>query len=252
LTTSRFLPIFALLINELDKMENQAQPTNVNLQPTVGASYGRSWEVMSKNFLELLLVMVIYIVATIPIGLGRAGAEASGLGFGGVMLGLFSIAYGLFIAGPLSYGMAYVFLKVIRGETFDIADLFECFKSNYLNIVLANLLVGAIIIAGILVFIIPGIIFACKLAFVPYLVMDKKLEVIEAVKTSWNMTRGHALTIFLMGLLSIPIAILGLILIIVGIVPAAMWIEGAFAAIYHSVDKKLNNHAEAEPVIAEG
>jgi uncharacterized membrane protein len=80
--------------------------------------------------------------------------------------------------------------------------------------------------------------------------MDKNLEVIEAVKTSWNMTRGHAWTIFFMGLLSIPIVLLGLVLLLIGIVPAAIWIEGAFAAIYHTVDKQLNNHAEAEPVIA--
>jgi uncharacterized membrane protein len=194
--------------------------------------------------------VVIYFVASIPVGIGRVGAEAIGLGFGGVLLGLFSLAFGLFVLGPLSYGMAYVFLKVIRGEPFDIADMFDCFKSNYLNVVLANLLVVAIVIAGIVVFIIPGIIFACKLAFVPYLIMDKKLEVIEAVKTSWNMTRGHAWTIFFIGLLSIPIILLGLIMIFIGVIPAAIWIEGANAAIYHSVDKRLNNHAEAEPVVA--
>lgn len=205
---------------------------------------------MKGNFLELLLVTVIYLAASIPVGMGRVGVEAAGLGFGGVLLGLFSMAYGLFVVGPLSYGMAYVFLKVVRGEKFDIADMFDCFKENYLNVVLANLLTGAIIIAGIIVFIIPGIIFACKLAFVPYLVMDKKLEVIEAVKTSWNMTRGHTWTIFLMGLLAIPIVLLGLIMILIGIIPASMWIEGAFAAIYHSVDKKLNNHAESEPAVA--
>jgi membrane-anchored glycerophosphoryl diester phosphodiesterase (GDPDase) len=230
-------------------MENTSQPRNYRFLPTVGDSYGNGWELMKTNFLELLLVVVIYSVASFPVAIGRIGVEAAGLGFGGIMLGLFSMAYGLFIVGPLSYGMALVFLKVIRGEKFDIADLFECFKSNYLDVVLANLLVGAIIIAGIFVFIIPGIIFACKLAFVPYLIMDKKLEVIEAVKTSWNMTRGHALTIFLMGLLSIPIVILGLLMLLVGVIPASMWIEGAFASIYHSVDKKLNNGAEAEPEI---
>ena len=232
-------------------MENTTQPLTYDLQSTVGSSYGLSWEVMKKNFLELLLVTVIYIVASFPIGIGRAGAEAAGLGFGGVMLGLFSLAYGLFVVGPLAYGMAYIFLKVVRGQEFDIGDMFDCFKTNYINVVLANLLTGAIIVAGFIVFIVPGIIFACKLAFVPYLIMDKKLEVIEAVKTSWNMTRGHAMTIFLMGLLAFPIVILGLLMIIVGVVPASIWIEGAFASIYHSVDKKLNNHAEAEPVIAQ-
>ena len=231
-------------------MESTAQPLNYDLQPTVGSSYGLSWEVMKSNFLELLLVIIIYIAASIPMGLGRVGAEAAGLGAGGVLLGLFSLVYGLFVLAPLSYGMANVFLKVIRGEKFDVSDMFDCYKDNYLNVVLANLLTGAIVVAGLLFLIIPGIIFACKLAFVPYLVMDKKLEVIEAVKTSWNMTKGHAMTIFLIGLLAIPIVLLGLIMLFFGILPASIWIEGASAAIYHAVDKRLNNHAETEPEIA--
>ncbi len=231
-------------------MESSAQPLNYDLQPTVGSSYGLSWEVMKSNFLELLLVIIIYIAASIPMGLGRVGAEAAGLGAGGVLLGLFSLVYGLFVLAPLSYGMANVFLKVIRGEKFDVSDMFDCYKDNYLNVVLANLLTGAIVVAGLLFLIIPGIIFACKLAFVPYLVMDKKLEVIEAVKTSWNMTKGHAMTIFLIGLLAIPIVLLGLIMLFFGILPASIWIEGASAAIYHAVDKRLNNHAETEPEIA--
>ncbi len=231
-------------------MESTAQPLNYDLQPTVGSSYGLSWEVMKSNFLELLLVIIIYIAASIPMVLGRVGAEAAGLGAGGVLLGLFSLVYGLFVLAPLSYGMANVFLKVIRREKFDVSDMFDSYKDNYLNVVLANLLTGAIVIAGLLFLIIPGIIFACKLAFVPYLVMDKKLDVIEAVKTSWNMTKGHAMTIFLIGLLTIPIVLLGFIMLFIGILPASIWIEGASAAIYHAVDKRLNNHAETEPEIA--
>lgn len=230
---------------------NEPQPINYNLEPTVGSSYGMSWEVMKKNFLELLLVLVIYFAVGIPFGIGRIGAQASGMGPGGVILGLFSIAFGLFVIAPVAYGMALVFLKVIRGEKFDVADIFEGFKENYLQIILANLLVFAIVFAGLILLIIPGIIFACKLAFVPYLVMDKKMEAIDAVKTSWSMTTGHTITIFLIGLLSIPIVLMGLLLLVVGIIPAIIWCEGASAAIYHAVDMELNGAEEIEVVITE-
>ena len=230
-------------------MENSKNQLNYELLPTVGASYGMSWEVMKKNFLELLLIIVIYSAISIPAGVTRIGIEASGLGVGSVLLGLFSLAYTIFVISPVAYGMAYVFLKVTRGEKFDVGDIFTAFNSNYLQVILANLLTMAIVIAGIILLIIPGIIFACKLAFVPYLVMDKEMEAIDAVKTSWSMTKGHTLTIFLIGLLALPIAIIGLLMLIVGIIPAAIWIEGAFASIYLAVDKKLNNHAEEEPVI---
>jgi uncharacterized membrane protein len=95
--------------------------------------------------------------------------------------------------------------------------------------------VSIIVCIGFVLIIIPGIIFACKLAFTPYLVVDRKMDVIEAVKTSWRMTNGHAWKVFLIGLLGIPIAIAGLICFGVGVIIAGMWINLAIASLYHSV-----------------
>ncbi len=229
--------------------QEQKSPLNTMLEPTVGNSYNISWENLKKNFVELLLVTIIAIAIGLPVAIMRGGAEAMGLGAGGVLLGLFAFAFALFVSAPVSYGVAYVYLQLTRGEKFDVANIFNGFHSNYINVILANLLTGAIVIAGIFFLIIPGIIFACKLAFVPYLVMDKNMDAVEAVKTSWDMTKGHTATIFLMGLLALPIAIAGLLMLIVGIIPASMWIEGAFAAIYNTVDSQLNNEAEVEAVI---
>ena len=61
------------------------------------------------------------------------------------------------------------------------------------------------------------------------------MGVIEAVKESWRMTSGHAWKVFLIGLLSIPIGIAGLICFGVGIIIAIMWINLAFASLYHAV-----------------
>ena len=219
--------------------------------PSVSSSYNISWDLMKNNFVELLLLTIISIAASIPTGLMRIGVEGSGFGAGGVLLGLFGIVFWLFISAPIAYGIAYVYLQLIRGEKFNVATVFDCFKTNYINVILANLLTSAIIIAGFLFLIIPGIIFACKLAFVPYLVMDKKMDAVEAVKTSWEMTKGHTLTIFLIGLLAIPIAIMGLLMLVVGLLPASIWIEGAFAAIYYSVDKQQNPEIEKEIIVVE-
>lgn len=222
-----------------------------NSFPGVGSSYNISWENLKKNFIELLLVTVIVFAVSIPVGAMRLGAEVSGFGAGGVLLGLFGVVFWLFVSGPVNYGVAYVYLKLIRGEKFDVSAIFDGFKNNYINVILANLLTSAIVIAGFLFLIIPGIIFACKLVFVPYLVMDKNMETVEAVKKSWEMTNGHTGTIFLMGLLAIPIAIMGLMLLVIGLIPASMWIEGAFAAMYYNVDKQLNPPTVVEADITE-
>jgi hypothetical protein len=189
---------------------------------------------MWKFILELALVMIIYVLLSIPAS-GMSVAEDIG-GFFGFYVFVFSLAYAIMVVGPVEYGVAYVYLKVVRGEKIDIKDMFDVFH-NYANAVLANILTNLIIGVGIVFFIVPGIIFACKLAFVPYLVVDEKMDAIDAIKESWRRTDGYSMAIFLMALLAIPIYIFGLVLCGVGILLSMIWIELAFAAIYYAVYK---------------
>jgi len=153
-----------------------------------------------------------------------------------VPLDLFGITYGVFVAGPVQYGTQWVFLKAVRGERIEVRDIFVVFQRNYWNVVIANIVVGIIVALGFVMLIVPGIIFACRLAFVPYLVVDREMDVMEALRVSWDMTRGYGWQIFFMGLLAIPVVILGLICIIVGVFVSVMWISAAFAAMYHAVE----------------
>ena len=154
------------------------------------------------------------------------------------ILGFFAVLYGIFIEGPVAFGVSFASLKAARSDKLSVTDMFGAFR-NYLNAVLASLLTGMIIAFGLILFIVPGIIFACKLAFTPYLVVDRKMDVIEAIKTSWKMTDGHALKVFGIALLAIPICIAGLLLLGVGIILSIMWINLAFASLYHSVSTHL-------------
>lgn len=217
-------------------------------ESNVGSSYSIGWALMQKFFLELLLLMVISFAAQIPVQLMSRGLQASGATPIMIFGGLLALLFGFLVSTPISYGINYVNLKLVRGEKFDVTDVFMGFKENYLNVLLSALLTMVIIMAGFVLLIIPGIIFACKLAFVPYLVMDKKMDAVEAVKTSWKMTNGHSFTIFLMFLLAIPIVLLGLLLLIVGILPAIIWVSAASAALYHAVDLELNPKVEEEIV----
>jgi uncharacterized membrane protein len=141
--------------------------------------------------------------------------------------------------------MYYCYLKAARGENLQVGDLFVI-KENYINIMLAALLSNIIIGIGVMMLIIPGIIFACKLAFVPYLVIDKKMDAIKALQTSWKMTDGYAMNIFVMGLLAIFIAIGGFIAFVVGVIVAAMWIYASFASLYYSVESRQVPEAASE------
>ncbi len=209
--------------------------TQSHLTPTVSDTYGFGWNQMKKYFLYLFLISIIMMVAQSLTGLGNQTDNTSAIGQ------LFIGIYWLLVISVINYGGTYMYLKAVRDEPFEVVQMFDGFKTNFWNIVLAHLLTTILVVLGFVMLIVPGIIIACRLAFVPYLVMDKKMDAVKALEKSWQMTRGHGWTIFFMGLLAIPIAIAGLLLLIVGIIPAAMWISAAFSSMYHAVEQLPEN-----------
>jgi uncharacterized membrane protein len=216
----------------MNEIESKPAGRKVSVKPGAGSCYSHAWDRMWNYFLELLLMIAVMIVAAIPLT-WRSVADEIGA-YPGFLLGFFSLAYLIMLYGPLEYGIDYAFLKAARSEKLDTKDLLAPF-GNYFNAMLSNLLVMIVVGIGIVFLVIPGIYLACKLAFVPYIVVDRKLDAIEAFKESWRMTDGHALDIFLIGLLAVPISIAGLILLGVGLIASTMWIGLALASMYHAV-----------------
>jgi uncharacterized membrane protein len=202
---------------------------------TAFGSFGYGWQQLWKYFLHLFLIAVVVGIANVP----SWGPVGGGQGFnsaGFVVLNVLAAAYALLVVPVVNYGADWMYLRFMRDEQPNVGDIFAGFKKGYLNIVLASLLVVAICGIGFLLVVVPGIIFACRLAFVPYLVMDKGLDPVGAIEKSWFMTRGHGWRIFFMYLLSIVMVICGLILLVVPGLFALMWSGTAFASLYHAVD----------------
>lgn len=206
------------------------------LKPSAGEAYGAGWKIMWKFFVPLLVVSVLYGIISGPSAMFQWKTESFGWFIFPTIL--FGIGFGLFISGPIGYSTQWVFLKVVRGEPFEIRDMFAVFQRNYWNAVAANVVVGLIVGIGFIMLIVPGVIFAIRLAFVPYLVIDRGMELTEALSKSWEMTKGYGGQIFLMGLLAFFIVILGLIALFVGVIISIVWIMTAFASFYQAVVEK--------------
>ena len=217
-------------------METIQNGEKYDFYPEAGRSYSIGWKVLWVYFVELLVVSIVYMILSGPAGMFQWKTDH--LEWFIVPLALFGIAYGIFVAGPISYSVKWVFLKAVRGERIEIRDMFAVFQKNYWNAVVANIVVGVIVGLGIVMLIVPGIIFACRLAFVSYLVIDRDMDVMDALRTSWDMTRGYGWQIFFMGFLAIFIVLAGLIALFVGVIISVMWISASFAAIYHAVELK--------------
>lgn len=203
----------------------------------------------AKSFLPLLVAVIIVGIINGPASAGMKWNMDDGA-FDWPMLflipfAIFGLAYKFLFVPVIKYGENYLFLQAIRDEEADLKVLFEGFKTKYLNIILANLIVVALAIIGFMMLIIPCIIVVCRLAFVPYLVMDKDLEPMKAVEKSWQMTRGHGWTIFGMGIMSIFVFFAGVLVFFVGAIFSIILIHAAFASMYQAV---LNQTDDDNPI----
>lgn len=203
---------------------------------SAGDNYSKGWNVAFTLFIELIVVTLVYAVIQIPMNMVQIKDDNFELWM--IPLVVLGIAYAVFIASPIGMSYSWTFLKAVRRDKIEIKDMFSVFDRNYWNAVLAGLIKSIIIIFGFLMLVVPGVIFACRLSFVSYLIIDEKMEALEALKASWAMTKGHGWTIFGMFWLAVLIVIAGLLCLILGVFISAMWIAAAYAVLYHSVYMK--------------
>lgn len=221
---------------------------NYTERPSFGRSFGQGMQVMGDNFLKLLLIIFVIGLVQAPAQLVRITIDVGGFNLAIGLFALFALFYSFLVIPVFQYGGDILFVHAVRKQEVDFSVLVKGFSENYLNIILSGLLVFALVFIGIIFLIIPGIIIGCRLAFVSYLVMDRKLDPVAAIEESWRLTKGYGWTIFAMGLVSFFIILFGLLLLIIGIFPAIMWVSSAFAVLYQDI---LEEKGEAPPVVTE-
>lgn len=105
-----------------------------------------------------------------------------------------------FVSLFLSLGMASYCMKIARGEDPEITELFS--KGNILlKVFVSAFLAGLLIVCGMVAFIIPGIIISLGLSMINYIYIDNpEVGMVEVLKQSWNMMKGHKWSYFCLGL----------------------------------------------------
>ncbi len=88
---------------------------------------------------------------------------------------------------------------------------------SFLNYLGMSILVGIITFIGFILLIVPGVILALMYAFTKFLVIERDLHPITAMKESARITKGSRLTLLLLALAIIGLNALGLIALFVGL-----------------------------------
>ncbi|HVV66927.1 MAG TPA: hypothetical protein VHB72_02550 [Candidatus Saccharimonadales bacterium] len=83
-------------------------------------------------------------------------------------------------------------LASVRGKKIEISEAFNRGAPFIFKMFLLSVLVFLSVFVGLILLIIPGLIILPRLALSHYFLIDKKMDVMDAYKASWNATKGHA------------------------------------------------------------
>ena len=167
----------------------------------------------SKKYMsKFLLGFGMYIVAQIISGAFGYSEES-----GNVQLRNLAITWVIMLVSA-RIGLWYknLALNIVHNVKAKSADVFVGFQM-YIKYLAAYVLVYIIVVLGLILFIVPGIVFWIKLSMVPYLILDKQMKPIQAIKSSWKMTTWFAGDILLLNILCGLINIVGMLVVFVGL-----------------------------------
>lgn len=152
----------------------------------------------------------------------------------------------IFVSGPLAIGMAIFYLKLTTGQDPEVKDVFEGFN-NFLQAFVAYFLYTLAVTIGILLLIIPGIIWGFAFSQVFFIMAkDPNIKAIDALKKSKAMMDGHKMNLFLLVLSFIPWVLLGFISLGIGFIWIAPFIYSAQAKFF----LEISGEGEFEAVVS--
>jgi len=191
----------------------------------------------------LIYAVIITIVGNVPIPGTSIGP------YGDFLMGQkFNIPVLSFLfSGAITLGVCIFYLGVAKNKNPDLANLFGGFN-QFLQSIIAYFIKLVSIILGTLLFVIPGIIAALGLSQMYYIMADKPgTSAIDAMKESWEMTKGYKGQIFLMFLSFIPWAILCVFTLFIGFLWLLPYAYVSFSNFYlqlkgHEAEYSIEDH----------
>lgn len=141
-------------------------------------------------------------------------------------------------------------LRFCDNEKGQFSDLYTLYPL-FLKYLVAEILSVLIVLAGFILLIVPGVIWAMKFQFFGYFIIEKGCGPVEALRKSSEITRGSIWDLFLFDLLLAGICILGVISLLVGLFAAIPTAMVAHAFIYRKLLSQIKDSQFGDTQIPE-
>lgn len=191
------------------------------------------WNLTKGNFGLLLGVMItLAVISWLPGWVGGALNIKDGFGVG--LLQLIS-----FVVGALAQlGLIHIALSLVDGKKPAYKELFG--QTRFLlPYIVASILVGLMVIAGLILFIIPGFIVALMVGMYGYHMVDTKAGILASIQGSAALTKGYRWQLFGFLLLCAVINLVGALLFGIGLLITWPTTILAYAYVYRKLSGQL-------------
>ncbi len=175
-----------------------------------GAAFGYGWSAFWQNVGPMVGITVIILVVS---GIISFIGQSTGNVAGSIIFGIIGFVVGLILA----MGLIRASLAVTNGQKPEFSMLAN--TDRLAPYAVAAILFGIGFYIGLLLLIIPGIIFALIYMFHGFVVLDSPTEIsgTDALKVSAELTKGHRGALFGLVLILFGINIIGAILCGIGL-----------------------------------
>lgn len=131
-------------------------------------------------------------------------------------------------------------------EHVELTELIPSFQL-FLNYILAAALYGLIVAAGFILLVVPGVVWAVRYSFFGFLVIDKQLDPLAALKRSAELTRGLTAELLVFGLVLLGLNIVGALAFGLGLLATVPTSAMAAAYVYRRLLRRAEESQPLEP-----
>ena len=199
---------------------------------TISEAVGYGWNVLKNQTGIVIGITVFTLFAQFAANAFAEGGSKVPEEYRPVILflALLSMAFGI-LNFIVQMGYIKAMINSVDGKKIVFSDLFSQ-VGKFFRLLGAAILIGLIVLGGLLLLVVPGIIWAIRYCFTMQLIIDKDMKISDAMRSSAEATKGSKMDLFVAGIAFFGITIAGLILCGIGLI-AAMPITGAgYALIY--------------------
>lgn len=198
---------------------------------SINEVYSASWKLFKNQITKLFLIsfFVVFVSAALAIFQDFVFSTEN-IDFSSLLFSIFQYILGTI----LTLGLTHVCLEAAKGKEIDFPDLFA--KKNgilILHYFFGQVIMGIAIIFGILFFVIPGIYLMLRLQFFSLALIEQEdPDFMEALKKSWEITKGHVLNLFGLGFVILITLLLSILVFGIGLLFAIPFVTVAMAYCY--------------------